>query len=81
MDMLEAERRSFSGEKLILKEELAQLKATQEALQQRKQILEIREAQMATPVSVPPADPVPPRTSFTHAPFKVAKAIFTSSRK
>ena len=81
MDMLEAERRGFSGEKLVLKEELAQLKAMQEALQQREKILEIREAQMATPVSVPPADPVPPRTSFTHAPFKVAKAIFTSSRK
>jgi len=81
MDMLEAERRNFSGEKLVLKEEFAQLKAMQGALQRREQILENREAQVVAPACSPPAEAVPVRTSFTHAPFQAAKAMFTSSRK
>ena len=74
MDMLEAERRSFTGEKIILKEELARLKAEGEALQQKEQALEAREAQLAAPAT----DADPPRASSKHAPFK---AIFANTKK
>jgi len=46
--MLEAERRGFSGEKLVLREELAQLKAMQEALQQRERSWRFARRRMAT---------------------------------
>ncbi len=77
VDMLEAERRSFCGEKLVLKEELAQLKTKEEGLRQREQAMEAREAQLAAIAAGPEA----PRTPFTRTPFKAAKAIFGSGRK
>jgi DNA-binding response OmpR family regulator len=85
MDMLEAERRNFTSEKLVLKEELAQLKAMQTALRQREEMLEAREAQLTAPPAGlpagPVADPVSSRASFTRTPFKAARAIFSNSKK
>lgn len=89
VDMLEAERRSFCGEKLILKEELARLKAREEELQQKELVLEAREAQgghgiqaaQAAPVAATLGEPERSRPSFTRTPFKVAKAIFSNPKK
>ena len=77
MDMLEAERRNFTGEKLVLKEEVEHLKAQEEALQQRERALDAREAQLSAPV----VDLEPPPPSFSHSPLKAAKAIFTGVKK
>jgi uncharacterized protein (DUF3084 family) len=84
MDMMEAERRSFSNEKMILKEELTRLKTQEEALQRRdeellgkQQALDLREAQLSARVS----EPEQPRPGFTRAPFRAAKAMFTGPTK
>jgi len=74
MDMLEAERRNFSGEKLVLKEELARLKAKEDALQQKEQDLETRLAEL------PPNSDLQ-RTPIAQGRFKVAKAIFAGNRQ
>jgi myosin heavy subunit len=73
MDMLEAERRNFSGEKLILKEELARLKAKEEALLRREQAVE---AQLG-----PDAGRELPRASIPQGRLRAAKAIFASGKK
>ena len=77
MDMLEAERRNFTGEKILLKEEVAQLKAQEEILQQREQALNAREAQLSAPV----VDLEPSHSSLSRAPLRVAKAIFSGTKK
>lgn len=77
MDMMEAERRNFSNEKLVLREELEKLKAEREALQQREQTLEVREAQLIAPV----VELEPARPSFSSAPFRAAKAMFGNAKK
>ena len=77
MDMLEAERRSFSNEKMLLKEESARVKSQEEALQAKAQALEEREAQMMRPA----VDLEPPRPTFSHTPLRAAKAMFTGTKK
>ncbi len=84
MDMMEAERRSFSNEKMVLKEEISRLKSQEEALQQRgdqlqerARSLDVREAQLAAQA----AEPVLSRGSFTRAPFRAAKAILTGPKR
>lgn len=73
MDMLEAERRNFTDEKLVLKEERARLQEQEARLQELAAVLEERERQL----NAPP----PPRPSFTHAPFRAARAILGSAKK
>lgn len=73
MDLLEAERRSFTDEKLAFKETLARLEQKEKNLQSR----EVLQAKQEQERNAPP----PPRPSFTHEPFKAAKAIFTSDKK
>jgi myosin heavy subunit len=73
MDMLEAERRNFSGEKLIVKEELERLKAKEEALLRREQAVE---AQLG-----PDAGRELPRASIPQGRLRAAKAIFASGKK
>jgi CheY-like chemotaxis protein len=75
MDLLEAERRSMTDEKLAYKETMARL-------EQKEQSLQSQEAQLAKheqSLNAPP--PPPPRPSFTREPFKAAKALFTSDKK
>ena len=73
MDLLEAERRSFTDEKLAFKETMARLEQKEKSLQAREALLAKHEQEHAAPP--------PPRPSFTHEPFKAAKAIFTSDKK
>jgi len=73
MDLLEAERRSFTDEKLSFKGTLARLEQKEKNLQSR----EVLQAKQEQERNAPP----PPRPSFTHEPFKAAKAIFTSDKK
>ena len=73
MDLLEAERRSFTDEKLTFKETLARLEQKEKNLQSREALLVKHDQDLnAAP---------PPRPSFTREPFKAAKAIFTSDKK
>jgi DNA-binding response OmpR family regulator len=76
-DMLQAERRSFNDERLVLKEELARMRAREEELQKKEQSLAAREAQLA-PTQVEAA---PARATFSQAPLKAVKAIFTNDKK
>jgi hypothetical protein len=78
MDMLEAERRNFSGERLALKEDMERLQQKEEALQQREKTLSYQEALLAGRTLQAPA---PRRSSFSRAPLQAAKAIFTSGKK
>jgi DNA-binding response OmpR family regulator len=87
MDLFQAERRSFTGEKLVLTEELARLKKKEEALRQREQSLVTREAQVMARESQPAASRVEPplerpaqHVLFTHAPFRIARDIFAGNR-
>jgi DNA-binding response OmpR family regulator len=73
MDMLEAERRNFTGEKLVLKEEKARMQEWETRLQELAATLAEREQQLAAPP--------PPRPSFTHAPFKAARAMLAGTKK
>jgi CheY-like chemotaxis protein len=73
MDLLAAERRSFTDDKLAFKETLARL-------EQREKNLQAQEALLAKREPNPTAAP-PPRPSFTKEPFRAAKAIFTSDKK
>ena len=75
MDMLEAERRNFTGEKLVLKEEKARMQEWETRLQELAATLAEREQQLAAP------PPPPPRPSFTHAPFKAARAMLAGTKK
>ena len=81
MDLLQAERRSFTGERLVLKEEMARLKKKEDVLRQREQSLEAREAKLAEPPVNLSVELPPPHTSFTRAPFKAARAIFAGGKK
>ena len=78
MDMLEAERRNFSGERLALKEDMDRLQQKEETLQQREKTLSYQEALLAGRTLQAPA---PRRSSFTQTPLQAAKAIFTSGKK
>jgi DNA-binding response OmpR family regulator len=78
MDMLEAERRNFSGERLALKEDIDRLQQKEETLQQREKTLSYKEALLAGRTLQAPA---PRRSSFTQTPLQAAKAIFTSGKK
>jgi DNA-binding response OmpR family regulator len=73
MDMLEAERRNFTDEKLVLKEEKARMQEWATRLETLEAALTERERQL----NAPP----PPRPSFTHAPFKAAKAMLAGNKK
>ena len=73
MDMLEAERRNFTEEKLVLKEEKARIQEWETRLQELAATLAEREQQLAAPP--------PPRPSFTHAPFKAARAMLAGTKK
>ena len=73
MDMLEAERRNFTDEKLVLKEEKARMQEWATRLEALEAALAERERQL----NAPP----PPRPSFTHAPFKAAKAMLAGNKK
>jgi DNA-binding response OmpR family regulator len=78
MDMLEAERRNFTGERLALKDDLARLEEKEEALQQREKTLGYQEALLAGRTLQAPSSR---RSSLTQTPLQAAKAIFTSSKK
>ena len=87
MDMFQAERRSFTGEKVILKEDLARLKKKEEDLREREQGLLAREAQVTARESRPAAPRVEPPVErpaqgvlFTRAPFRIARDIFAGNR-
>jgi DNA-binding response OmpR family regulator len=73
MDLLEAERRSFTDDKLAFKETLARL-------EQRAKDIQSQEALLAKHTQDHDAPP-PHRPSFTHEPIKAAKAIFTNDKK
>ena len=73
MDMLEAERRNFTDEKLVLKEERARIQQWETQLRDVAAALEERERQL----NVPP----PARPSITHAPFRAAKAMLGAVKK
>lgn len=73
MDMLEAERRNFTDEKLVLKEERARVQEWETRLRELAAVLEERERQLTAPP--------PPRPSFTHAPFRAAKAMLSAAKK
>jgi DNA-binding response OmpR family regulator len=77
-DTLQAERRNFNDEKLVLKEEFVRLRALEEELRQREENLAARAVQPAVP-QVEAAPPV--RSSFSQSPFKAVRAIFTNSRQ
>jgi prefoldin subunit 5 len=77
-DTLQAERRNFNDEKLVLKEEFVRLRALEEELRQREENLAARAVQPAVP-QVQAAPPV--RSSFSQAPLKAVRAIFTNSRQ
>jgi DNA-binding response OmpR family regulator len=70
MDLLEAERRGFNDEMLVLKEEKMRMQECEARLQGI-------EAQLAERAQILNA----PRPSFTREPFKAAKAIFTGGNK
>jgi len=78
MDLLEAERRSMTDEKLAFKETMAQLEQKEKSLQSQEAQLAKHEQSLNAP---PPPPPPPHRPSFTREPFKAAKAIFTSDKK
>ena len=73
MDMIEAERRNFTDDKLVLKEEKARMQEWAARLEALEATLAERERQL----NAPP----PPRPSFTHAPFKAAKAMLAGNKK
>ncbi|MDD2763035.1 MAG: hypothetical protein PHE83_03550 [Opitutaceae bacterium] len=73
MDLLEAERRNFTDEKLTFKETVTRLEQQEESLRYQEALLAERERRLASQ----PA----PRPSFTREPFKAAKAIFASGKK
>jgi DNA-binding response OmpR family regulator len=73
LDLLEAERRNFTDEKLALKESMARLAQKEEQLQQKEATLAEHERRLNAPGEA--------RPSFTHQPFKAAKAIFVSGKK
>jgi CheY-like chemotaxis protein len=75
MDLLEAERRSMTDEKLAYKETMARLEQKEQSLQSQEAQLAKHEQSLNTP------PPPPPRPSFTREPFKAAKALFTSDKK
>jgi DNA-binding response OmpR family regulator len=73
MDLLEAERRNFTDEKLVLREEKARLREREESMREWQIQVELRERLL----NVPP----PPKPSVTREPFKAARAIFASVQK
>jgi DNA-binding response OmpR family regulator len=73
LDLLEAERRNFTDEKLALKESMARLVQKEEQLTQKEVLLAEQERRLNAPVAA--------RPSFTHEPFKAAKAIFAGGKK
>ncbi len=73
MDMLEAERRNFTDEKLVLKEEKARMQEWATRLEELEAGLAERERQLNAPR--------PPRPSITHAPFRAAKAMLDAVEK
>jgi DNA-binding response OmpR family regulator len=72
MDRLEAERRNFTDEKLVLKEERARIQEQEARLQELAAALEERERQL---------NAAPARPSFTHTPFRAAKAMLGAVKK
>ena len=72
MDLLEAERRSFTDEKLAFKEEKARITEWVANLREAEATLIEREQQLAAKAS---------RPSFTHQPFKAARAMITGTKK
>ena len=73
MDMLEAERRNFTDEKLVMKEERARIQQWEAQLREVAATLEERAQQL----NAPP----PPRPSITRAPFRAAKAMLGAVKK
>lgn len=76
-DMLEAERRSFSGDRLLLQEEQGRMREDEEMLRQREQAVAAREARLAQA----PAEAPMSRATFSQAPFNAVRSIFAISRK
>ncbi len=72
MDLLEAERRGFTDEKLAFKEEKARITEWVANLREAETALIAREQQLGSKSS---------RPSFTHEPFKAARAILTGTKK
>ena len=72
LDLLEAERRNFTDEKLVLKEEKARVEAWAGRLQEVEAKLAEREQGLA--------NAKPSRPSFTQQPFKAAKAMLVGTK-
>ncbi len=72
LDLLEAERRNFTDEKLVLKEEKARMQAWEERLKETETKLAERELGL---------NAKPSRPSFTQQPFKAAKAMLVGNKE
>jgi DNA-binding NarL/FixJ family response regulator len=72
MDLLEAERRSFTDEKLAFKDEKARITEWVANLREAEATLIEREQQLGAKTN---------RPSFTHQPFKAARAMLTGTKK
>ncbi len=72
LDLLEAERRNFTDEKLVLKEEKARMQAWEDRLKEAEAKLAERESGL---------NAKPSRPSFTQQPFKAAKAMLVGNKE
>jgi len=73
LDLLEAERRNFTDEKLVLKEEKERMQGWEDRLKEAEAKLAERELALTAAK--------PSRPSFTQQPFKAAKAILVGSKE
>ncbi len=72
LDLLEAERRNFTDEKLVMKEEKARIQAWEDRLKEAEAKLAERELAV---------NAKPSRPSFTQQPFKAAKAMLVGNKE
>ncbi len=77
--LLEAERRAFNDERLLLRVEAAALKNRTAAITRREVWIDVCEKEIAAIASttVAAAPTAPPRRSFTSVPFAAMKQIFS----
>ena len=73
--LLEAERRAMIDERLLYREQLADLRRHEEALKQREAWVARREKELEAKASASPFPPPPPKPAFHTAPLLLAKNL------
>jgi hypothetical protein len=81
LDLLEAEKRTFNDQKLVLREEQKRLQEKLAAQEAREADLIERELRLSVVPQAQPRASSQPRPSFTQQPFKAARAMLTGTLK